>query len=94
MRNSPDICSVDSPICVYEQDRVLNSRLEIQKIRIKGIMGQSAAGHAELWRCWPRQSSAWSASGMQQSWQEMVVVEVAAEVPVRVPDQPCHPLQL
>ncbi|GJY54144.1 hypothetical protein Tco_0445808 [Tanacetum coccineum] len=29
-------------------------------------MGQAAAGHTKLWRCWPRQSSAWSASRMQQ----------------------------
>ncbi|GKA50865.1 hypothetical protein Tco_0744061 [Tanacetum coccineum] len=29
MRNSPDFCLVDSPICVYEQDFVLNSHLEV-----------------------------------------------------------------
>ncbi|GJZ13348.1 hypothetical protein Tco_0548578 [Tanacetum coccineum] len=85
-------------------------------------MGQAAVGPAELWRCWPRQSSIWSASGMQQlpdryinlsqqvlvssqhldafpvhppiisltfgvsSWQELVVVELAAKVPILVPD--------
>ncbi|GJU50540.1 putative ribonuclease H-like domain-containing protein, partial [Tanacetum coccineum] len=33
MRNSPDFCSVDSPICVYDQDRVLNSRLEVSRLQ-------------------------------------------------------------
>ncbi|GKA32312.1 hypothetical protein Tco_0718679 [Tanacetum coccineum] len=87
-------------------------------------MDQAVEGPAELWKCWPRQSSVWSVSQMQQvsslkktrrmpalinyrhldvipvrpppishiskpwSWPELVMVVVADEVPMRVPDPP------
>ncbi|GJQ92856.1 hypothetical protein Tco_0003995 [Tanacetum coccineum] len=54
-------------ICYSCLDMMLVSEMSSRAMdKDRRIMGQAVAGPAGLWRCWPRQSSAWCFSRMPQ----------------------------